>query len=93
MSAHTDDGAVTLTYSGEVYNFSELRGELMRRGHRFQTRSDTEVVLHGYLEWDEACRRASQRNVRLRDLGCASGEARHDPGPNGRQAALLLRNR
>ncbi|AAT89860.1 asparagine synthetase B [Leifsonia xyli subsp. xyli] len=54
MSAHTDDGAVTLTYSGEVYNFSELRGELMRRGHRFETRSDTEVVLHGYLEWDEA---------------------------------------
>jgi len=54
MSVGTDDGAVTLTYSGEVYNFTELRSELLRRGHRFRTRSDTEVVLHGYLEWDQA---------------------------------------
>ncbi|WP_433009009.1 asparagine synthase (glutamine-hydrolyzing) [Kribbella sp. CA-294648] len=54
MEVHTDDGAVALTYSGEVYNFEELRSELVSRGHRFQTRSDTEVVLHGYLEWDEA---------------------------------------
>jgi asparagine synthase (glutamine-hydrolysing) len=54
MSVHTDDGTVTITYSGETYNFTELRGELRRRGHRFRTRSDTEVVLHGYLEWGEA---------------------------------------
>lgn len=53
MTVKTDDGDVTLTYSGEAYNFEELRGELVRRGHRFQTRSDTEVVLHGYLEWGE----------------------------------------
>ncbi|MGB6165374.1 MAG: asparagine synthase (glutamine-hydrolyzing) [Pseudonocardiaceae bacterium] len=54
MSVPTDEGAVTITYSGEVYNFTELRSELQRRGHRFRTRSDTEVVLHGYLEWSEA---------------------------------------
>lgn len=54
MSVDTDDGAVTITYSGEVYNFTELRSELVGRGHRFRTRSDTEVVLQGYLEWDEA---------------------------------------
>lgn len=54
MSVRTDDGDVAITYSGEVYNFVELRGELVRRGHRFSTRSDTEVVLHGYLEWGEA---------------------------------------
>ncbi|MGH3826042.1 MAG: asparagine synthase (glutamine-hydrolyzing), partial [Pseudonocardiaceae bacterium] len=54
MSVRTDDGTVVITYSGEVYNFTELRGELRRRGHRFRTRSDTEVVLHGYLEWGEA---------------------------------------
>lgn len=47
-----DDLAV-LTYSGEVYNFRELRAELAARGHRFQTSSDTEVVLRGYLEWGE----------------------------------------
>ena len=54
MSVRTDDGTVTITYSGEAYNFTELRGELRRRGHRFRTRSDTEVVLRGYLEWEEA---------------------------------------
>ena len=54
MSMRTDDGTVAITYSGEAYNFAELRSELRSRGHRFRTRSDTEVVLHGYLEWDEA---------------------------------------
>ncbi|WP_147942574.1 MULTISPECIES: asparagine synthase (glutamine-hydrolyzing) [Microbispora] len=42
-----------LTYSGEAYNFRELRAELIQRGHRFRTQSDTEVVLEAYLEWGE----------------------------------------
>ncbi|MEV7596970.1 asparagine synthase (glutamine-hydrolyzing) [Kitasatospora sp. NPDC089797] len=42
-----------LTYSGEVYNHRELRAELEAAGHRFRTRSDTEVVLRAYLEWGE----------------------------------------
>ncbi|MCT9932676.1 asparagine synthase (glutamine-hydrolyzing) [Planotetraspora sp. A-T 1434] len=50
-----DDGRVlaVLTYSGEAYNFRELRAELTQRGHRFRTHSDTEVVLQAYLEWGE----------------------------------------
>jgi asparagine synthase (glutamine-hydrolysing) len=43
-----------ITYSGEVYNFRELRTELQRLGHQFKTRSDTEVVLRAYVEWGEA---------------------------------------
>ena len=40
-----------LTYSGETYNFQELRAQLRSLGHEFRTRSDTEVVLRAYLEW------------------------------------------
>ncbi|MFF8477225.1 asparagine synthase (glutamine-hydrolyzing) [Streptomyces sp. NPDC015414] len=54
MSVSTPEGAVALVYSGEVYNFTELRRELQRLGHAFTTESDTEVVLHGYLEWGDA---------------------------------------
>jgi asparagine synthase (glutamine-hydrolysing) len=54
MSVDTPDGPVAMVYSGETYNFSELRAELGGRGHRFETDSDTEVVLHAYLEWGEA---------------------------------------
>jgi asparagine synthase (glutamine-hydrolysing) len=50
-----EEGRTTacLIYTGEVYNFVELRDELKRLGHRFNTRSDTEVVLRGYLQWGE----------------------------------------
>ncbi len=51
------DGRTVLvtTYSGEIYNYRELRAELTERGHTFRTRSDTEVALHAYLEWGEEC--------------------------------------
>ncbi|MGP4018786.1 asparagine synthase (glutamine-hydrolyzing) [Saccharopolyspora sp. 5N708] len=54
MVVDTPDGAVAMVYSGEAYNFTELRDELRRRGVRFDTDSDTEVVLRGYVEWGEA---------------------------------------
>jgi asparagine synthase (glutamine-hydrolysing) len=53
MSVSTPDGEVALVYSGEAYNFVELREELRRLGERFETSSDTEVVLRGYLRWGE----------------------------------------
>ncbi|MGW1892694.1 asparagine synthase (glutamine-hydrolyzing) [Streptomyces sp. NPDC002004] len=54
MTAETPEGTVALVYSGEAYNYTELREELAARGHRFRTSSDTEVVLRGYVEWGEA---------------------------------------
>lgn len=53
MTVETPNGPVSMVYSGEAYNFTELRAELRRAGQRFDTDSDTEVVLRGYLVWGE----------------------------------------
>ena len=47
------DRSLVLTFNGEIYNFLELREELLSKGHDFKTRSDSEVLLHGYEEWGE----------------------------------------
>ena len=44
----------TLVYNGELYNSRELRRELEKLGHDFISRSDTEVLLHGFAQWGEA---------------------------------------
>lgn len=49
------DGNYILVYNGEIYNFKEVRQELLRIGHSFRTNSDTEVVLHSYIQWGEEC--------------------------------------
>lgn len=49
------DGPLWITFNGEIFNYIELREELIRKGHRFATRSDTEVILHLYQEEGERC--------------------------------------
>ncbi|MGE0385655.1 MAG: asparagine synthase (glutamine-hydrolyzing) [Gammaproteobacteria bacterium] len=51
----TADGRYWITYNGEVYNHVELRAELEALGHRFGSRSDTEVVLAAYVQWGDDC--------------------------------------
>ncbi|PEF61858.1 asparagine synthase (glutamine-hydrolyzing) [Bacillus cereus] len=46
---------IALTFNGEIYNYQELRKELIEKGHTFHTHSDTEVLLHAYIEWQEEC--------------------------------------
>ncbi len=43
-----EDGTIWVVYNGEIYNFPELKDRLIQRGHRFYTRSDTEVIVHLY---------------------------------------------
>ncbi len=47
----TADERLWITYNGEIYNYVELRNELIAKGYSFRTNSDTEVILNGYLEW------------------------------------------
>lgn len=46
-----EDGKVWLTFNGEIYNFQELKNELKRCGHIFKSKTDSEVLIHGYEEW------------------------------------------
>ncbi|HJU43888.1 MAG TPA: asparagine synthase (glutamine-hydrolyzing) [Vicinamibacterales bacterium] len=50
-----EQGNVLLIYNGEIYNFRELRAELEALGHSFRSRTDSEVIVHGYEQWGDEC--------------------------------------
>lgn len=52
---NSDDGKFILSYNGEIYNYQNLRVQLEGHGHRFHSQTDSEVVLHAYIEWGPAC--------------------------------------
>jgi asparagine synthase (glutamine-hydrolysing) len=74
-------GDVVVVHNGELYDFRERRAELEAAGHRFRSRTDTEVVVHAYEEWGDAC------VERLKGMfACAVWDAR-------RSRLLLMRDR
>jgi len=50
-----EDGTIWIVYNGEIYNFLELRGVLIKKGHTFRSRSDTETIIHLYEEYGPEC--------------------------------------
>lgn len=48
-----EDDSMIITFNGEIYNFKEIKEDLIKKGHKFKTNADTEVILHGYEEYKE----------------------------------------
>ena len=50
-----EDESILLVFNGEIYNYLELREELIQKGHTFKTKTDSEVIIHSYEEWGYDC--------------------------------------
>ena len=50
---YNEEKDMVINFNGEIYNYKELKEELIRKGHKFKTNSDTEVIIHGYEEYKE----------------------------------------
>lgn len=50
-----EDESIWITFNGEIFNYIELKEQLIKKGHVFKTKSDTEVIIHAYEEWNVSC--------------------------------------
>ena len=52
---YNEDKSLSIIYNGEIYNYKEIKADLIKRGHSFTTDTDTETILHAYMQWGEEC--------------------------------------
>jgi asparagine synthase (glutamine-hydrolysing) len=52
---HNEDGSIWLIFNGEIYNYKEIRSDLEKKGHKFYSETDSEVIVHAYEEYGEEC--------------------------------------
>ncbi len=52
---HSPDSRFSIIFNGELYNFVQIRNQLIENGHSFETNGDAEVILRSYIEWGENC--------------------------------------
>ena len=64
-----EDGRIWIVFNGEIYNFQETKERLVKKGHLFKSKSDTEVILHAYEEWGVECLNHFRGMFCLCDLG------------------------
>ena len=88
-----EDGSVWVAFNGELFEYPELRQELLARGHRLATRCDTEAWVHLYEDLGEGDVRQGPRPVRRLALGSEQSHSDPGPRPRGDLPALLRRGR
>ena len=79
-----EDGSVQVVFNGEIYNFAEVRDDLLTRGHQMRTRSDTEVIVHAFEEWGDACVDRFRGRCRQQVPHPEPGASLGHPDPPGR---------
>ena len=52
---YNEDRSMCIVFNGEIYNYQELKSDLIKSGHKFATNSDTETILHAYEQWKDRC--------------------------------------
>ena len=76
---HSKDGSLSIVFNGEIFNYIELRDDLIKEGHRFETTSDTEVILPRIRGGRGAMCREIQWAVGICHLGCQENKSFFSP--------------